>query len=57
MVDNGGWRRRDARISALLCANAVGMWRAYSFNHDYAMDDGYDDKYTAWEPVQNRNNN
>ena len=33
VVDDGGWRRRAARLSALLCAEVAGLWRASSYNH------------------------
>ena len=44
-----GRRRRDARLSSLLCADAAGMWRASSSNHEDAMNN--EDEDAAWKPA------
>ena len=48
-VNYGCCRRRDVRISALLCAEAARMWRESSSDHKDAMHDGDDDEDAAWE--------
>ena len=50
-VDNRGWRSRAARLSTLLCSEYAGLWRAPSYDHKDAMNDGDGDKDAAWEPA------
>ena len=50
-VDYRGWRMRSARISDLLCDEALGLWRASSYNHNDAMNDRDDDEEASWEPT------
>ena len=51
-LDDRGCRRRDARLSSLLCAVAAGMWRASSSSDYEDTVNGRDyGKDTAWEPA------
>ena len=54
--DNGSdekliWRRRAARLSALLCTESVGLLSASSSDHEDDMNGRDKDKDTAWEPA------
>ena len=50
-IDEGGWRRRASRISALLLSEATGLWVVTSSKHKNAVDDRDDGEYAAWEPT------
>ena len=56
-VDDVGCRRRAARLSALLCDKATGLWRPPTSDHEDSSNDGEDNRDTAWELASNRNKN
>ena len=48
-VDDGVWRRRDARLYSLLCDKAAGLCRASPSDHKDPLNDREDIKDTSWE--------